>query len=86
MDRFIKLIAILGTVICVTPVLSRAYMMGKFADAFASGFNGNANLPYTAGDYICMFFGVVVIFTSIAMFFKNSPVNLNNKQVESRST
>ena len=86
MDKFIKLIAILGTFMCVTPVLSRAYMMGKFADAYASGFNGNVNVPYIVGDYMCMGFGLVVISISIVMFIRSSHLNLQNTQMESRST
>ena len=86
MDKFIKLIAILGTFMCITPVLSRAYVLGKFADAYASGFNGRVNVSYTSGDYICIGFGLAVITISIVMFIRSSHLNFQNSRMESRST
>lgn len=56
-------------------------MMGKFADLYASGFNGNVNVSYIAGDYISIVFGLVVIAISIVLFVINKrKAALHNNQ------
>ena len=65
MNGFIKLLALIGGVLIVTPVLSRSYMVGKLTEA--PSFNGFVSLRYIFGDYIVFGIGSAALAISLVL-------------------